>query len=235
MHIVAGLGNPGAKYENNRHNVGFMAADAIARRHSFSPWTKKFQALVAEGRIGDERVLLVKPQTYMNESGRSVGEAMRFHKVEPSSLTVLYDELDLAPAKVRVKVGGGAGGHNGIRSIDTHCGKDYRRVRIGIGHPGVKEFVHRHVLGDFAKVDAEWLDPMLDAIADNFGLVLAGQDSSFMNKIALATGGKADPVERPAPKTKGQSHVRQARPKAPQVQIPESGPMAAMLKRLFGK
>ncbi len=234
MHIVAGLGNPGAKYENNRHNVGFMAADAIARRHSFAPWTKKFQALVAEGRIGDERVLLVKPQTFMNESGRSVGEALRFHKAEPSSLVVLYDELDLAPSKVRIKVGGGAGGHNGIRSIDAHCGKDYRRVRIGIGHPGVKEFVHRHVLGDFAKVDAEWLDPMLDAIADHFGLVLAGQDSSFMNKIALAMGGKAEAADKPAPKAKGQSHVRQARQSASKAAIPETGPMAAMLKRLFG-
>ncbi|HRP78708.1 MAG TPA: aminoacyl-tRNA hydrolase, partial [Aquamicrobium sp.] len=136
MLLIAGLGNPGPKYENNRHNVGFMAADAIARRHSFSPWSRKFQGLIAEGRIGGEKVLLIKPQTFMNLSGQSVGEAMRFHKLSPADLIVLYDELDLAPAKVRIKTGGGAGGHNGIRSLDAHCGKDYRRVRIGIGHPG---------------------------------------------------------------------------------------------------
>ncbi len=234
MQIVVGLGNPGAQYQNNRHNVGFMAADAIARRHSFSPWSKKFQGLIAEGRIGDERVLLIKPQTYMNESGRSVGEALRFHKLEPSSLVVLYDELDLAPAKVRLKVGGGAGGHNGIRSIDAHCGKEYRRVRIGIGHPGVKELVQRHVLGDFAKVDAEWLDPLLDAVADNFGLVLAGQDSSFMNKVSLAVGGKAAAEPAPQSRPKAQSHIRQARQNGPKVKLPETGPMASMLKKLFG-
>src|SRR5690606_34982868 len=143
---------------------GFMAADAIHRRHSFSPWSKKFNALVSEGRIGGEKVILIKPQTFMNLSGQAVGEAMRFYKLAPSDLTVLYDELDLAPGKVRVKTGGGAGGHNGIRSLDAHCGKEYRRVRIGIGHPGSKERVTGHVLGDFAKADHEWLDPLLDAV-----------------------------------------------------------------------
>ena len=197
MLLFAGLGNPGAKYANFRHNVGFMAADAIARRHSFSPWAKKFQALVSEGRIGDEKIVLIKPQTFMNLSGQSVGEALRFYKLDPSALTVFYDELDLAPGKVRVKTGGGAGGHNGIRSIDGHVGKDYRRVRIGIGHPGVKEMVTPHVLGDFAKADREWLDPLLDAIADNAGLLIKGDESGFMNRITLALREKLRQGEEP--------------------------------------
>jgi peptidyl-tRNA hydrolase, PTH1 family len=242
MRIIAGLGNPGPKYENHRHNVGFMAADAIARRHSFSPWSKKFQGLVAEGFIGDEKVLLIKPQTFMNLSGQSVGEAMRFYKLGPQDLTVLYDELDLAPAKVRVKTGGGAGGHNGIRSLDAHCGTEYRRVRIGIGHPGVKELVHGHVLGDFAKADREWLEPLLDAIADAAPMLVKGDDNGFMNKVSLAVQGKA-PATRTAPQSaadgkpavKGQSHIRQARPRQTEVKVPETGPMAAMLKKLFGK
>jgi PTH1 family peptidyl-tRNA hydrolase len=236
MLIIAGLGNPGSKHESNRHNVGFMAADAIARRHSFSPWSKKFHGLIAEGRLGDDRVLLIKPQTFMNLSGQAVGEAMRFHKLTAADLVVFYDELDLAPGKVRVKTGGGAGGHNGIRSIDAHCGKDYRRVRIGIGHPGVKEMVTPHVLGDFAKADAEWLDPLLDAIADNAAMLVGGDDNGFMNKTSLALQDKAEPrerTERPAPK--GRSHIRQARAAGPAAPLPEAGPMAAMLKKLFGK
>lgn len=233
MLLIAGLGNPGPKHENNRHNVGFMAADAIARRHSFSPWSKKFQGLICEGRIGDEKVLLVKPQTFMNLSGQSVGQAMRFHKLTPADLVVLYDELDLAPGKVRVKTGGGAGGHNGIRSIDAHCGKDYRRVRIGIGHPGVKEMVSPHVLGDFAKADRDWLETLLDAVADNADRLVAGDDNGFMNKVSLAVHGKEEPKpQKAAPKA--QSHIRQARPQPPAVQPPDSGPMAAMLRRLFG-
>lgn len=238
MLLIAGLGNPGSKYENNRHNVGFMAADAIARRHSFSSWSRKFQGLIAEGRIGDEKVLLLKPQTFMNLSGQSVGEAMRFHKLALNDLIVLYDELDLAPAKLRIKTGGGAGGHNGIRSIDAHCGKEYRRARIGIGHPGVKEMVTHHVLGDFSKADQIWLEPTLDAIADHADLLIAGDDNGFMNKISLANRG---PEEKTAekPKPKGQSHIRQARNNQsnkgqPAVKIPETGPMAAMLKKLFG-
>jgi len=233
MLLIAGLGNPGPKHENNRHNVGFMAADAIARRHSFSPWSKKFQGLVAEGKLGGEKVLLVKPQTFMNLSGQSVGEAMRFHKLAPADLIVLYDELDLAPGKVRIKTGGGAGGHNGIRSIDAHCGKDYRRVRIGIGHPGVRELVTPHVLGDFARADREWLEPLLDAIADNAAMLVAGDDNGFMNKVSLAVRGSEEPAaEKPA--RKAQSHIRQARPKGPAATPPGNGPMAAMLKKLFG-
>jgi PTH1 family peptidyl-tRNA hydrolase len=239
MLLFAGLGNPGAKYANFRHNVGFMAADAIARRHSFSPWAKKFQALVCEGRIGDEKIVLIKPQTFMNLSGQSVGEALRFYKLDPSALTVFYDELDLAPGKVRVKTGGGAGGHNGIRSIDGHVGKDYRRVRIGIGHPGVKEMVTPHVLGDFAKTDREWLDPLLDAIADSAGLLIKGDESGFMNRITLALREKLQPTgddDRPPPKQpKARSHIRQARQQAPATKLPETGPMAALLKKLFGK
>ncbi|MBB6411749.1 aminoacyl-tRNA hydrolase [Mesorhizobium sangaii] len=234
MLLFAGLGNPGAKYANNRHNVGFMAADAIARRHSFSPWSKKFQGLISEGTLGGEKIVLIKPQTFMNLSGQSVGEALRFYKLELSALTVFYDEIDLAEGKLRIKTGGGAGGHNGIRSIDGHVGNAYRRVRIGVGHPGVKEMVQHHVLGDFAKADREWLEPLLDAIADNAAMIVKGDESGFMNKASLAVQGKAAPEpEKPAPKQ--QSHVRQARPQQPVVKLPESGPMAAMLKKLFGK
>ena len=238
MIIIAGLGNPGSKHENNRHNVGFMAADAIARRHSFSPWAKKFQALVAEGMLGGEKVLLMKPQTFMNLSGQAAGEAMRFYKLGPNSLTVLYDELDLAPGKVRVKTGGGSGGHNGIRSLDAHCGNAYRRVRIGIGHPGVKELVMPWVLGDFSKADGEWLEPLLGAVADAAPMLAKGDDNGFMNKVSLAVQGKAGEktgAGEPKPAPKGQSHIRQARPRQPQVKVPETGPMAAMLKKLLGK
>lgn len=249
MLIFAGLGNPGAQYQNNRHNVGFMAADAIARRHSFSPWTKKFHGLIAEGSLGGEKILLIKPQTFMNLSGQAVGEAMRFYKLTPAEVVVLYDELDLAPGKVRVKVGGGAGGHNGIRSLDQHIGNHYKRVRIGIGHPGVKELVHSYVLGDFAKADHEWLEPLVDAIGEHAPLLAKGDDNSFMNKMTLAVPGGAKgsggasgggtPSTSASggdglPKAKGVSHIRQARPQQPQVKLPESGPMAAMLKKLFG-
>ncbi|MBS3650884.1 aminoacyl-tRNA hydrolase [Pseudaminobacter sp. 19-2017] len=237
MLVFAGLGNPGAKYANNRHNVGFMAADEIHRRHGFSAWSKKFQALVADGTIGGEKVLLIKPQTFMNLSGQAIGEALRFYKLTPSALTVFYDELDLVAGKVRVKKGGGSGGHNGIKSIDAHLGKDYRRARIGIGHPGVKELVHGHVLGDFAKVDKEWLEPLLEAIAVNAPHLVKGEDDKFMNRVSLAVSGPAGTAAEPeaAPKKKRVSHIRQARPQQPAVKVPESGPMAAMLKKLFGK
>ena len=250
MQILAGLGNPGAKYANNRHNVGFMAADVIARRHSFSPWSRKFQAEIAEGRIGGEKVLLIKPQTFMNLSGQAVGEALRFYKLDPSAVTVLYDEIDLAPGKIRVKVGGGSGGHNGIRSLDQHIGQNYRRVRIGVGHPGAKEMVHNHVLGDFSKSDREWLEVLLDSIAGAADMLAKGDDSGFMNRVTLALRDRLQPTgpeDTPPPKErkpkapdadstpKGQSHIRQARPKQPAVKIPESGPMAAMLKKLLGK
>jgi PTH1 family peptidyl-tRNA hydrolase len=246
MLVIAGLGNPGAQYQNNRHNVGFMAADAIARRHSFSPWTKKFSGLIAEGTLDGEKILLLKPQTFMNLSGQSVGEALRFYKLTPADLVVLYDELDLAPGKVRIKTGGGAGGHNGIRSLDQHVGKEYRRVRIGIGHPGVKELVHSYVLGDFSKADREWLEPLIEAIGEHAGLLAKGDDNSFMNKLVLSVPGSSGGAAPVGPasgskggddggsKAKDQSHIRQARQQKPQVKLPETGPMAAMLKKLFG-
>jgi PTH1 family peptidyl-tRNA hydrolase len=239
MLVIAGLGNPGAKYAANRHNIGFMAVDAIVRRYdSFGPWQKKFSADISEGRLGGEKVLIIKPQTFMNLSGQAIGEALRFYKLDPSSLIVFYDELDLAPGKVRIKTGGGSGGHNGIKSIDAHCGKDYRRVRLGIGHPGAKERVQSHVLGDFAKADRDWLDPLLDTIADHAAMLVNGDESGFMNKIALAMGDTAMAAQKKKPATnnaaaKKQSHVRQARQAGPQVQ--PTGPMADMLKKIFGK
>lgn len=235
MLVIVGLGNPGPKYERNRHNIGFMAVDAIHRRHAgFAPWRKRFQAEISEGQLGGEKVLLLKPMTYMNESGRAVGEAVRFYKLTPADVIVLYDELDLPAAKVRIKTGGGAGGHNGIRSIDAHLGKEYRRVRLGIGHPGAKERVTGHVLGDFAKADADWLDPLLDAIADNAGLLAEAKDGEFMNRLHQAvTPEKARKAPDGAPKAPGKSHIRQARAK-PTPDIPKEGPLAAMLKGLLG-
>jgi peptidyl-tRNA hydrolase, PTH1 family len=186
MLVIAGLGNPGARHECNRHNVGFMAVDAIAEAGRFGPFRARWQGLMAEGPIGDERVVLLKPKTYMNESGRSVGEALRYMKLDLGALIVIHDELDLAPAKVRVKVGGGAAGHNGLRSITAHVGNDYKRVRIGIGHPGDKALVYHYVLSDFAKSEAGWVEAVCRAIADAAPLLVAGKDASFQNKIHLA-------------------------------------------------
>ena len=184
MQIWTGLGNPGPRYALHRHNVGFMACDVIADAYDFGPVQKKFQGWVQEGRIGNEKVLLLKPATFMNESGRSVAEALRFYKLEPDALTVFHDELDLAPFKVKVRMGGGLAGHNGLRSINQHLGPDFRRVRIGIGHPGDRDVVHRFVLSDFAKADADWVRPVLDAIADATPQLLAGDDSGFMTRVA---------------------------------------------------
>ena len=232
MLIIAGLGNPGSKYAAHRHNIGFMAADEIVRRHSFGPWKSKFKAEISDGTLAGEKVLVVKPQTFMNESGQAIGELLRFYKEDLSNLIVIYDELDLAPGKLRIKTGGGAGGHNGIRSIDAHCGKEYRRMRLGIGHPGAKEKVTGHVLGDFAKSDQEWLDQLLGSIADNAALLATGDDARFMNKVALETGQNRDAEkEKPAKK---QSHIHQARKPAAKAETPKSGPMADMLKKLFG-
>jgi PTH1 family peptidyl-tRNA hydrolase len=187
MQIWAGLGNPGAQYALHRHNVGFMAADVIAHAHGFSPWSKKFRGLVSEGRIGRHKVLLLKPQTFMNDSGACVGQALHFYKLDLDALTVFHDELDLAPMKVKVKVGGGTAGHNGLRSIDSHLGPEFRRVRIGIGHPGPgqKEKVTPHVLGNYAKSEMEPLADLLAAIADEAQWLADGDDARFMSEVAL--------------------------------------------------
>jgi PTH1 family peptidyl-tRNA hydrolase len=183
MRLIVGLGNPGARYERNRHNIGFMAVDGIVRRHSFQPFRAKFQGEVAEGTIGGERVLALKPQTFMNLSGESVGAAARFYKIAPDDVIVLHDELDLKPAKVRVKKGGGAAGHNGLRSIDAVFGNDTWRVRIGIGHPGVRELVHAYVLQNFQPDEMEWVPKVVDAIADGMPLLVEGNPQAFMSKV----------------------------------------------------
>ena len=185
MQIWTGLGNPGPKYALNRHNVGFMAVDVIAEMYRFGPVQKKFSGWVQEGRIGTHKVLLLKPATFMNESGRAVGEALRFYKLEPDALTVFHDELDLAPFKVKVRMGGGLAGHNGLRSINQHCGPDFRRVRIGIGHPGAKERVHGHVLGNYAKSEMAPLADMLAGIAAEAEWLAKGDDPRFMSDLAL--------------------------------------------------
>ena len=187
MKLIVGLGNPGAKYAANRHNIGFMALDRIAEDHGFSPWKARFQGLAAEGRLGDVRVTLLKPQTFMNLSGQSVGEAMRYLKVAPSEVIVLHDELDLAPGKCRVKHGGGHAGHNGLRSIHQHIGADYHRVRLGIGHPGHKDRVAGYVLSDFAKADGDWLDDLLRGISDGAPALAQGDSARFQNLVAART------------------------------------------------
>lgn len=186
MQLLVGLGNPGAQYALHRHNIGFMAVDAIAARWNIGPFKPRFQGLAAEGRIGAHKILLLKPATFMNESGRSVAEAIRFYKLDPATaLTVFYDELDLAPFKLRIKHGGGAAGHNGIRSIDAHLGPDWRRVRIGIGHPGHKDRVTGHVLGNFAKAELDPLADLLGVMATELPTLLAGDEARYLSDVAL--------------------------------------------------
>jgi len=230
MRLIVGLGNPGPDYAGHRHNVGFMAVDAIAAAHGFPPFRQKFSALIAEGTIAGEKIILAKPQTYMNRSGDSVVQIARFYKLSPAEITVIHDELDLVPGKVRIKVGGGNGGHNGLRSLDAHLTPQYQRVRIGIGHPGHKDRVQPHVLSNFAKADAEWLDPLLDTIARDAALLVKDDAAGLMNRIALAIPSSAEPAPQ---KPKAQSHIRQAR-QQPAPKMPETGPMASMLKKLFG-
>jgi PTH1 family peptidyl-tRNA hydrolase len=189
MLLFVGLGNPGAKYAGNRHNVGFMAVEAIAKRHGLPPWRRRFQGVATEGPIGGSRVLLLLPGTFMNESGRAVSEAMHFYKTPLADVVVFHDELDLVASKVRVKLGGGIAGHNGLRSITEHVGNDYRRVRIGIGHPG-KDQVLNYVLNDFAKSERPWVEALTDIIADNAALLARGEDSTFQNKVHLAMDAK---------------------------------------------
>ncbi|MGQ0559015.1 MAG: aminoacyl-tRNA hydrolase [Sphingosinicella sp.] len=185
MQIWVGLGNPGARYAMHRHNVGYMAADAIAEAHGFEPAKKAFGGWTRQGRIGGKRILILKPASFMNESGRAVGEAMRFFRKEPGDVTAFHDELDLTPFKVKAKMGGGTAGHNGLRSLDAHLGPDFRRVRIGIGHPGHKDRVTGHVLGNYAKAERDRLADLLGAIAAEAPWLAKGDDARFMNEVAL--------------------------------------------------
>ncbi len=220
MKLFVGLGNPGPKYAGNRHNIGFMALDHIASDHGFGPWRGKFQAEVSEGKFGSEKVVLLKPQTFMNLSGQSVGEAMRFYKLDSTDVTVFHDELDLAPGKCRVKAGGGHAGHNGLRSIHQHISPHYDRVRLGIGHPGNKNAVSGYVLRDFSKADQDWLDDLLRGIADGAPHLAAGDGGKFMNAVALRVNpprsSKSQPANKPA--------AEAAKPKAPATKTSETQP-----------
>lgn len=246
MQIFAGLGNPGAKYAANRHNIGFMALDRIASDHGFGPWKARFQGLACEGRLGSEKVVLLKPTTFMNLSGQAVGEAMRFYKSEPGDVTVLHDELDLAPGKCRVKMGGGHAGHNGLRSVHQHIGPDYRRVRLGIGHPGRKELVAAYVLHDFHKADQDWLDDLLRGISDGAAALAEGDAGKFQNAVALRVNpprsstsaerqqAQAGPTAAQAPKAPTEQRLaRDPRPTSEQTS--EAGAASTPLQRLIDK
>jgi PTH1 family peptidyl-tRNA hydrolase len=200
MKLFVGLGNPGAKYARNRHNIGFMAVDRIAADSGFAPWRSKFQGQLTEGRLGSQKVVLLKPQTFMNLSGQSVGEAMRFYKLDSTDVVVFHDELDLAPGKVRLKSGGGHAGHNGLRSIHQHIGPHYDRVRLGVGHPGDKTRVSGYVLSDFAKADADWLDDEMRGISDGAAQLAQDEGPKFLNAVAARVTPRrpATPSPRPA-------------------------------------
>jgi PTH1 family peptidyl-tRNA hydrolase len=185
VRLLIGLGNPGAKYAKTRHNIGFMAVDEIVRRHGFGPWRARFQGQCAEGTIDGEKVLALKPETFMNNSGRAVGEATRFFKIETADVVVFHDDIDLAAGKIRFKIGGGHAGHNGLRDIDAHIGNGYARVRLGVGHPGTAGEVHDHVLNEFSKADMDWLTPLIDAVAEAFPLLVTGDGQKFITKVAL--------------------------------------------------
>ncbi|WP_116086694.1 aminoacyl-tRNA hydrolase [Tropicimonas sp. IMCC34011] len=228
MLLIVGLGNPGAKYEKNRHNIGFMAVDRIAEDHAFAPWRGKFQGSVAEGLLGGGKVLLLKPETFMNRSGQSVNEAMRFYKLAPSDVTVIHDELDLAPGKVRCKTGGGHAGHNGLRSIHQAIGPEYHRVRLGIGHPGHKDAVSGYVLKDFAKAEADWLDDVLRGISDGAADLARGDTGAFQNKVALRTR-----PQRPGPEKRAETPQAGGTP-APKAEEPapdDRSPMQKLVDR----
>ncbi len=219
MKLFVGLGNPGSEHVRQRHNVGFMAVDRIAERYRLGPWKKRFHGLVCDGPIGGKRVMLLKPQTYMNDSGRSVGEAQRYLKIGEGDISVFHDELDLAPGKLKVKAGGGNAGHNGLRSITAHVGNEYQRVRIGIGHPGSKDAVLHYVLRDFAKADAVWLEPLLDAIADAAPRLAGGDDARFLTDVSRAV--KGDGKGKPEP-----AHARAERTEREAAPVPAPAPRA---------
>jgi len=210
MFLVVGLGNPGQTYAGNRHNIGFMAVDEIVRRHGFSPWRAKFQGEIADGVVDGQKILALKPLTYMNESGRSVLAAATFYKIPPEDIIVFHDEIDLAPGKLRVKRGGGHAGHNGLRSIHAGIGANYARVRMGVGRPGDKEQVKNYVLRDFAKADREWLEPMLDGCAEFLGDVLSGDDPSYMSKVAHRISPNRPNAPRPGSKGPGAGNNEEA-------------------------
>ena len=222
MKLITGLGNPGAKYARNRHNIGFMAVERIAEDHGFSPWRAKFQGQLAEGRLGREKVLLLKPTTFMNRSGQAVGEALRFYKLGPEDLIVIHDELDLAPGKIRVKAGGGHAGHNGLRSIHAHVSPDYTRLRLGIGHPGHKDRVAGYVLSDFAKADQDWLEDLLRGISDGADKLAEGDAPGFLNAVALRRA--------PARKAGKQGASAPARP-APEPEEDTRSPMQKLMDK----
>jgi len=230
MKLLIGLGNPGARYAGNRHNIGFRAVEAIASYSGAGPWKQRFQGEVAEGRIGADKVLLLKPMTYMNESGRAAGEAMRFFKLTPADLFVFHDDLDLAPGKVKVKQGGGHAGHNGLKSLTAHCGPEFWRVRLGIGHPGDKSRVTGHVLGDFAKADARWLAPLLDAIADAAPALIAGRPDKFTSDVAQAMRDVEAPSTSAAPAQP--QPAKGSPPRAPEPSAPTA--LGEKLRRWLG-
>lgn len=230
MQLIVGLGNPGAKYARNRHNIGFMALDRIAADHGFTPWKSRFQGLTAEGRFGAVRVTLLKPQTFMNLSGQAVGEAMRYLKLSPAEVTVIHDELDLAPGKCRVKTGGGHAGHNGLRSIHQHIGADYRRVRLGIGHPGHKDRVAAYVLSDFAKVEQDGLDDLLRGISDGAAALAMQDDARFQTAVAARTApARNSGGARPAPDLAPAATAGAAAPSDAPTSL--EGKLAALAKR----
>jgi PTH1 family peptidyl-tRNA hydrolase len=226
MQLWVGLGNPGAKYARNRHNIGFMALDRLASDHGFSPWRSKFQGQIAEGRLNDQRITLLKPETFMNLSGQSVAAALTFFKLGIDALTVFHDELDLAPGKLRLKSGGGHAGHNGLRSIHAHLGDAYQRVRIGIGHPGDKALVSQYVLSDFAKAEADGLDDLLRGISDGAGKLASGDGPGFLNAVALRTvPARTKPAAAPIPSIK---------PAPAPANAPDTSP-ASRLRQLLDK
>lgn len=216
MKLFVGLGNPGAKYAHNRHNIGFMALDQIASDHGFSPWRTKFQGQLCEGKLGAEKVVMLKPETFMNLSGQSVGEAMRFFKLDSTDITVFHDELDLAPSKVRLKSGGGHAGHNGLRSIHQHISPHYDRVRLGVGHPGHKDRVAGYVLSDFAKSEQEWLDDVLRGIGDGAAHLANDEGPKFLNAIAL----RANPPRSSTTKPKAKAEKPASEPEAEDTRTP---------------